>query len=89
MIMHPVNSGVGNPTMGGMGGVPGITGTDGARFPPPIIATAIVVALLGFSWLRSAGEQVCYQRITYDERVCLLISATRQPAGQRSFAQIS
>ena len=28
MIMHPVNSGVGVPGMGGMEGVPGITGTD-------------------------------------------------------------
>jgi hypothetical protein len=33
MIMHPVNSGVGIPTMGGIGGVPGITGTDDAPLP--------------------------------------------------------
>jgi len=33
MIMHPVNSGVGVPGMGGMEGVPGITGTDHSSLP--------------------------------------------------------
>ena len=37
MIMHPVNSGVGVPGMGGMEGVPGITGTDHSSLPRALV----------------------------------------------------
>ena len=35
MIMHPVNSGAGVPGIGGIRGVPVITGTKGAPLPHP------------------------------------------------------
>ena len=37
MIMHPVNSGVGVHGMGGMEGVPGITGTDHSPLPRALV----------------------------------------------------
>ena len=37
MIMHPVNSGVGVPGMGGMEGVPGITETDHSSLPRALV----------------------------------------------------
>ena len=37
MIMHPVNSGVGIPDIGGIGDVPGITGTEDAPLPAALV----------------------------------------------------